>query len=207
MASDKTKKSTKDRIFEAAVELFSTKGFHGTSMRDLAREVGIKESSLYNHFSGKEAILKAILDYQITVFQAALPTPEEMEETAAGFTDPVKLWLTGAIDFVKKLPPLSEKISIILYNEMFLNEQCRNFVLHGWFDAQKDATEILIGDLHARGMIKDCDIRKTAVQYVYMLHGLGIENKLLIMEGHSPEEIQQRLIEHMTYFIEGLRKE
>ena len=54
--------------------------------------------------------------------------------------------------------------------------------------------------------MEDCDIRKTAVQYVYMLQGLEIENKLLTMEGHNPEEIQQNLIEHITLFITGLKK-
>ncbi|MCG8571995.1 MAG: TetR/AcrR family transcriptional regulator, partial [Spirochaetes bacterium] len=130
-------KNTKERIFEIAVELFSQKGFHGTSIRDIAKQVGIKESSLYNHFSSKSAILDSILQYHQKSFEEALPSREEMEATAANFTDPVKLWLQGTMDFVKRLPPLSEQISYILHNEMFLNIQCRDFVLNSMFHSQK----------------------------------------------------------------------
>ena len=66
--------STKDRIFSSAVRLFAEKGYHGTSIRDLASEAGIKESSVYNHYKGKEAILDAVLDYQLEGFTAAIET-------------------------------------------------------------------------------------------------------------------------------------
>lgn len=48
--------TTRDRLIEAAVELFGTNGFNETSMRDLASEVGIKAPALYNHFRSKEEI-------------------------------------------------------------------------------------------------------------------------------------------------------
>ncbi len=49
--------STRERILAAALDLFAQHGFGGASMRELARRVGIRESSLYNHFPGKAAIL------------------------------------------------------------------------------------------------------------------------------------------------------
>jgi AcrR family transcriptional regulator len=53
---------TRTRILETALELFAKRGFAGTSIRRLARRVGVRESSLYNHFSGKGAILTALVD-------------------------------------------------------------------------------------------------------------------------------------------------
>ena len=44
---------TKARILWEALELFSSKGYKGVSVRDIAGAVGIRESSLYNHFKGK----------------------------------------------------------------------------------------------------------------------------------------------------------
>src|SRR5437868_513894 len=49
--------STEARIREVATELFYERGYHATSMRDIAAEVGIKAGSLYNHFPGKQDIL------------------------------------------------------------------------------------------------------------------------------------------------------
>lgn len=198
--------STRDRIFEAAVDLFSTRGYHGTSIREIARQVGIKESSIYNHFPGKDGILEAILAYYQGGFRTATSSLEEMEEFMKGFSDPVELWLAVGIEFMKKLPPYTEPISRILINEMFLDERCRRFVLYTMFTAQKEVAENSLRYLRDRGLIRDCDIRQTAVQYVYMLQGLDIENRLMRMEGHSLEELQQHLMDTIRFFIEGLRK-
>ena len=74
------------------VELFSRKGFHGTSVRELARKAGIKESSLYNHYQGKEAILEAILAYQLEGFQRAAEALDQLKMTPVDdITDPVEL--------------------------------------------------------------------------------------------------------------------
>jgi AcrR family transcriptional regulator len=53
---------TRQRILDAALELFARQGFAATSVRELARAVGLRESSLYNHFAGKEAIFHVLVD-------------------------------------------------------------------------------------------------------------------------------------------------
>lgn len=53
--------TTKEKILETALDLFSQRGYDGVSVRDIARAVGIRESSLYNHFPGKQAIFDAIV--------------------------------------------------------------------------------------------------------------------------------------------------
>lgn len=52
--------TTEARIRRAATELFYERGYHATTMRDIAARVGIKAGSLYNHFSGKQEILLRI---------------------------------------------------------------------------------------------------------------------------------------------------
>lgn len=60
--------NTRERIIEAALALFSQRGYGGVSVREIARAVGLRESSLYNHFASKRAIFDAIVD---TCFQRA----------------------------------------------------------------------------------------------------------------------------------------
>ena len=55
-------RNTREALLDAALEQFSSKGFGGTSIRDLARAVGIRESSVYKHFSSKQAILDALIE-------------------------------------------------------------------------------------------------------------------------------------------------
>ena len=61
IAADTVALSTRERILAEALGLFAESGYGGASMRELARRVGIRESSLYNHFPGKAAILEAIV--------------------------------------------------------------------------------------------------------------------------------------------------
>lgn len=53
---------TSDRIYDAAVSLMFERGYHGTSMRDVASSVGIQMSSLYHHFPSKQALLFRIMN-------------------------------------------------------------------------------------------------------------------------------------------------
>jgi len=51
---------TRSAITEAAHELFITQGYNATSMRQIAKKAGIALGGIYNHFSGKEDIFKAV---------------------------------------------------------------------------------------------------------------------------------------------------
>ncbi len=53
--------NTRDKILREALTLFSSRGYDAVSVRDIARAVGIKESSLYNHFKNKQDIFDTIL--------------------------------------------------------------------------------------------------------------------------------------------------
>ena len=54
--------STKEKILEKALTLFAENGYNGTSMEQIAQDVGIKAPSLYKHFKGKEDILNSLID-------------------------------------------------------------------------------------------------------------------------------------------------
>jgi TetR/AcrR family transcriptional regulator, cholesterol catabolism regulator len=51
----------KDQIYEVAERLFSERGYHATTMREIARELAIEGGSLYSHISGKQELLYAII--------------------------------------------------------------------------------------------------------------------------------------------------
>lgn len=53
---------TKQRILEKALDLFSSNGYDSVSVGEIAKAVGIKAPSLYNHFASKQAIFDAIVE-------------------------------------------------------------------------------------------------------------------------------------------------
>jgi AcrR family transcriptional regulator len=50
------------QLLDAAAHLFNERGFHATSMRDIAKEVGMLSGSIYYHFQSKEEMLLAVYE-------------------------------------------------------------------------------------------------------------------------------------------------
>ena len=70
---------TRDEILTAAAQIFSQKGFHATSMQDIAEAVNLQKASLYHHVSSKQEILVDVLDMALDLFianmQAVMASP------------------------------------------------------------------------------------------------------------------------------------
>ncbi len=66
------KLSRKEEIIKIAAKLFRDKGYNSVSMRDIAAEMDIKAASLYNHITGKQEILAAIVLEVATEFNSGM---------------------------------------------------------------------------------------------------------------------------------------
>lgn len=51
-----------ERILEAADELFSTRGFAGVSVRDVAEAAGVKKASVFYHYKSKDELFERVLE-------------------------------------------------------------------------------------------------------------------------------------------------
>ena len=73
----------RDAILIAAAELFAEHGFGGTTTRQIAEKVGIRQPSLFYHFKKKEQILSAIIDQSDSVWREYLVRLERRSGKAA----------------------------------------------------------------------------------------------------------------------------
>jgi len=64
--------STREKILDVALDLFTDQGFDGTSMREIAGRLGITKPSIYYHFASKEDILLALHTRTHELSKAAL---------------------------------------------------------------------------------------------------------------------------------------
>jgi AcrR family transcriptional regulator len=62
------------KVLDQAAKLFRTQGFEGTSVRDIARAVGMLPGSLYCHFATKEELLAAVYLKGVEQISAAVQT-------------------------------------------------------------------------------------------------------------------------------------
>src|ERR1700756_3167355 len=71
---------TKKRILAAAEPVFSRDGVQGATTREIAREAGVNEVTLFRHFNSREQLLRATLQYGCEAFDA----PVEPEKICRG---------------------------------------------------------------------------------------------------------------------------
>lgn len=123
----KGEKKTKDRIFEAAIDLFAEKGFDATSMREIAETVGIKKASMYSHYKSKDEILEKILKYPIGRIGEMGPQDVGTEELITSMGLEKFMELAGDLIFGWMEGPNMEKIFRIICIELYHNEKIKEF--------------------------------------------------------------------------------
>ncbi len=62
--SKKAKAKTKAKIIQASVDLITTKGFKNASLREIAKEAGVSNPTIYNYFPNKEKLLYGYIEQQ-----------------------------------------------------------------------------------------------------------------------------------------------
>jgi AcrR family transcriptional regulator len=90
-------RNTRADVVAAAGRLFAQRGYHGTSMRDLGRELGLLGSSLYAHVDSKQDLLVEVVEEGARLFQESArkalaldgPAPVRLQALIAGHIDVV----------------------------------------------------------------------------------------------------------------------
>lgn len=159
------KTQTKDKIFDTALDLFSKKGYDSVSVRTIASEVRIKESSIYNHYSSKKDILMSILNYFEEYFKGNPLDDVNIRKLLE--ENPEEFYHQGSEMFKQQI--FEEKILKIMkliFVQMYQIDEVKEFflreILGGSTDFWSDVFEILI----QKNVIgSDCNPNKLAEMY------------------------------------------
>lgn len=73
----------REAIVQAAIACFIDKGFHGTSMRDIAQQASVSLGNLYNHFASKEALIAEVASQEQAELQPLLDLLQQAGQPSA----------------------------------------------------------------------------------------------------------------------------
>jgi len=144
---------TKELIFDVFVEMTSVSGYENVSMRDIARKVGIKGASIYNHFESKRKILEYAYDYYTEhMYDTRKPIDvmKKLVETASAEE------IVNALAFTFESSDTKKYMRMILITKIVYMRLFHDPIAYAVFtDTDKDNTEYVISILkHGVGIGK-----------------------------------------------------
>ena len=190
--------NTKQKILDAAIDLISKNGYKGASVRKIAREVGIRESAIYNHYRNKEEILQTILaDIFTTPFEF-----KNIEEKAKRGKSFLREFVVAykLIAFDKK----KEKLFRVLIIELFQNESLRESFMEQLHqkDVQSIAQAFFI--MMQEGMIRSGDPIFMAQEFLAPLFYIRLQLSLLRIDGKPTTALSTQFEKHVDFFWESI---
>lgn len=203
------KNSNKDKIFDVSVELFSKYGYDGVSVRQIAKEVGIRESSIYNHYPSKESILDEILNYYIDEMMSNdIPLDEASKNLDLGFE---YFYEAGLNAFASQLRiDKMSKITRIILIESYHNDKIREFLKKSIIDTAIEGWIVLFELMKDKKLIeKHCDSRQLAESFYK--YGLFLLYEHYIInypedDDKFVDELSEKSKRHITLLFNSVRR-
>jgi AcrR family transcriptional regulator len=149
-------------IIEAAKRLFAQKGFHGVSIDEIVKSVGVSPAILYRHFNSKEELYESVLhefsctreSYVETVFDNDIG----FEKVLRGMT---RVFVTSIVNN----PDL---LKMELHSQLEGSDASREFFLNRW-KSFSDYIEYNLTELQIQGKIEQINVRAAALMYQGMI--------------------------------------
>jgi AcrR family transcriptional regulator len=203
------KVNNKDKIFNVSIDLFSKFGYDGVSIRQIASEVGIKESSIYNHYKSKEAILDSILNYYIEqMLYQDIPIEDASANLDIGFD---YFYQAGLNAFAGQLnDERMSKITRIILIESYHNEKINEFLKKSIINDAIDGWIKLFDLMKFKKLIReDADSRQLAESFykygLFLLYEHYIIN-YLEDDGKFVEKLCEKSQRHIELLYNSVRR-
>jgi AcrR family transcriptional regulator len=190
-------RARREQIIEAATRVFAEKGFRRATTREVAREAGVSEGTIYNYFEDKDALLMAILDSLNETERRAEDFEEGMATDFRGF---FQEYLRRRMSFTWE----NREVFRVVLSEMLVNAELRGLYLR-----QVVTPTMGIAEENFRSRMEQGEVRKTdaplatrsvagAVLGVLVLGLLGDEEI-----GSRSEEVPDALAELLIHGLDA----
>jgi AcrR family transcriptional regulator len=192
---------TKTKIFNAALELFAENSFHGASVRDIAKKIGKRESSIYNHFTSKEEILKAIIaDFSSRNFGKIILTDSLINL----ISKPQKFFTALGSNLIEFWDSEKERmfIKVLLCSNNF-NAQEHQYSINYYLSDFRKMTEIIFNEMIKHKFIKKSDPSLLSTEFISPLFLIFVESML---DTEQLKNRENRVKSHVDFFWGAIKR-
>ncbi|MFD2637652.1 TetR/AcrR family transcriptional regulator [Piscibacillus salipiscarius] len=112
----------KKRIIQGSIELFAKKGFHTTSVQEIADQAGVAKGSFYNYFESKEELIVSIYDYYYATILERMKEAQQESDSREALMKQLQIYF----DFIIENKPL---IVMLLRDQVPLGRDAESFII------------------------------------------------------------------------------
>lgn len=135
-------------IIEASLELISTIGIQGFTIKNLSKKIGVTEPAIYRHYDNKISILLAILDYFKTQSETLFVKQDNKTDSSL---ERIERIFQGHFNAFEKTPSL---VNVIFSEEIFRNEPILQGNITDIMDRNSGVIKAIVAEGQAKGEIK-----------------------------------------------------
>ena len=194
--------STKEKILETALTLFAQNGYNGTSMEQIAQDVGIKAPSLYKHFKGKEDILNSLIDISEAHYEENFGSdrnigkiPDSIENFIHETLEKVRFTITD---------PLIRKMRIFLVQEQFRNERLAEITTRHQIEGVQKMYQTIIEGMMQKGLLAKGNSSLLALE---ITAPVALLISKVDRQPNSKKESLEIIRKHLQHFFETYKND
>lgn len=177
MKEDRPKTGNKrDIIIDAAIQVFSQKGYHNTRMEEIALVAGIGKGTIYEYFASKLQLFQEMLGKSLQVYYSNLRS-KDLDKLS--FPQRIKLLLESHFQFCLE----NRELTQLIFRDDIFDEELKEWSYKMHKDKEKDMQD-LITDGIARGELRPVDTKLASMMVIGVLHSIWMP---LIMENWQVE--------------------
>ncbi|MEM1169980.1 MAG: TetR/AcrR family transcriptional regulator [Cyanobacteria bacterium P01_H01_bin.35] len=190
---------TRNRILQTAQKLFARHGYDGTTIRDLAKEVGVAESTLFHHFTNKKAILIELATTGWVEILTDLLT--ELSEMSS--------YKAVAQVMRRRMLNMSHNADImkICFFEAQFHPELRDKIQSEVIEKMTDVAEAFFATAMERGVYRQMNPKLVARVFLGMFAIAGFSQKTLLDPDASPQAMQEMAEGLADIFLNGVLTE
>jgi AcrR family transcriptional regulator len=190
---------TKDRILETALKLFSKKGYLGATTKEIAKEAGIAEVTLFRHFPSKEKLFEEVLNTYsfLPILKGLLPEISKMPSQ--------KALTVIAKRFLDTLDSRKEMIQI-------MNSEIRRYpekiykIYHGFIDETIRTLASYFYAMHKKGNLRKFDTDSGARAFLGMFFSYFNAREFYMFKKYRDIDTDRIIKEFVDIFLRGTLK-